>query len=342
MYGLGIESSCDETSLSIVKNGTELIALKIHSQIENHAPYRGVVPELASRAHLEKINSLLELTLQEAGLGMEEISYVAVTAYPGLMGSLLIGAQMARCISLVYDIPIIPVNHLEAHFAVISLERELPAFPMLGVLLSGGNSSIYKYQGYGNLELLGDTMDDALGEAFDKVSAILGLPYPGGPYIEKEAISYIANNVDKTDSYFPKLLKDSPQDKIQFSFSGLKTAVLYHCKDNKDQLDIPKICFDFQNSAFELVLRNVKKAVNLTGISEILFAGGVLANGTLRNQIEKIASSEKWSVYFPEKKIYCTDNGAMVACLGYYLWKLGKQAPIDFMVSPRLNLNKVI
>jgi N6-L-threonylcarbamoyladenine synthase len=338
VYGLGIESSCDETSLAIVKDGKELISLKIHSQIENHAPYRGVVPELASRAHLEKMNVLLEATLVESGLHFSDLSYVAVTAYPGLMGSLLMGASLARCISLVHHLPIVPVNHLEAHLAVIALEESKLEFPMLGVLLSGGNSSVYLYHGIGDMELLGDTMDDALGEAFDKVSSLLELPYPGGPYIEREALQYTPKSEDKP--FFPKLLKESKQDQIEFSFSGLKTAVLYHIRSHKDNLDLPRICHDFQKTAFELVIRNVKKAVHLTGIRNIVFAGGVLANGVLRDLIDQTSEREKWSSRYPRKKIYCTDNGAMVACLGYYLWKEGARAPIDFQVSPKRKLNK--
>lgn len=339
-FGLGIESSCDETSIAIVEDGKKLISLQIHSQIENHAPFRGVVPELASRAHLEKINFLLDLALDEAHLPLSSMSYVAVTCYPGLMGSLMIGAQLARCISLVHDIPIIPVNHLEAHFSVLALEEKLPDFPMLGVLLSGGNSSIYIYHGFGNLELIGDTMDDALGEAFDKVSSILSLPYPGGPFIEREAKVYSERTTKPSTPLFPKLLKESPSDKIEFSFSGLKTAVLYHVRDSKVTLDLGQVCFDFQNSAFELVLRNVKKAVTQTRIQNVIFAGGVLANGMLREQIRQTSAKEKWSSFYPDKKIYCTDNGAMVACLGYYLWKDGVCAPIDFHVSPKRKLNQ--
>ncbi len=336
-FGLGIESSCDETSIAVVEDGKKLVSLKIYSQIENHAPYRGVVPELASRAHLEKINPLLEMAINESGIDLKNLSYVAVTAYPGLIGSLMIGATLARCLSLVYELPIIPVNHLEAHLSVLALEENFPSFPSLGVLLSGGNSSIYIYHGFGQMELIGDTMDDALGEAFDKVSSLLNLPYPGGPFIEKAASTFLPppNHI----SFFPKLLKESSSEEIAFSFSGLKTSVLYHVKENRENLNLPQICFDFQNSAFELVLRNVKKAVAKTGIRNVIFAGGVMANGTLRDRIHLESKKENWTAYYPQKKIYCTDNGAMVACLGYYLWKAGENAPIDFRVSPKRKLN---
>ncbi|GBF49598.1 tRNA N6-adenosine threonylcarbamoyltransferase [Leptospira ryugenii] len=335
MLGLGIESSCDETSLAIIQDGKEVRSFVIYSQIADHAEYRGVVPELASRAHLEKINPLLETALREANIQISDLSYVSVSSHPGLMGSLLIGAQLARCIALTHQIPIVAVNHLEAHFAVIRLEEELPNFPLLAVLLSGGNSSIYLYHDFGKMEKIADTMDDALGEAFDKVSAILNLPYPGGPPVERLAKEYAETQEKEVASFFPKLLKDAPSDSLDFSFSGLKTAVMYHVQRQQLEIDARKICYDFQNSAFELVLRNVKKAVKKTGIRNIAFAGGVLANGTLRNEIETISKRESWRVFYPKKKIYCTDNGAMVACLGYYLFQKGHRSPIDFLVSPK-------
>ncbi|TGN20141.1 tRNA (adenosine(37)-N6)-threonylcarbamoyltransferase complex transferase subunit TsaD [Leptospira idonii] len=341
-FGIGIESSCDETSVAIVKEGRELLSLKIYSQIESHAPYRGVVPELASRSHLEKINLLLEECLEEANVSWEQIKYVAVSAYPGLMGSLMIGAQLARCISLVHSLPIVLVNHLEAHLAVVGLEEELPEFPVLGVLLSGGNSSVYLYHDFGKMELIGDTMDDSLGEAFDKVSSLLDLPYPGGPPVEKEAVLYESKSVGKLPSLFPKLLKESGEE-IQFSFSGLKTAVLYHVKSQtKESLDVGRVCSDFQKTAFELVIRNIRKAVKKTGIRTVICAGGVLANGSLRNELELESKRQKWKLFYPRKKIHCTDNGAMVASLGYHLWKKGYNAPLNFKVSPKRNLTNTI
>lgn len=340
VYGLGIESSCDETSIAIVKDGKEVVSLKVYSQIETHSPYRGVVPEIASRAHLEKINSLLAVCMEEANIQFLELKYIAVTGYPGLVGSLMIGAQLARCISLVHSIPIVLVNHLEAHLTVIGLENELPAFPWLGVLLSGGNSSIYIYKGFGDLQLLADTNDDSLGEAFDKVSAVLGLPYPGGPYIEKEALEYKRPKGEKNP--FPKLLKEDGPEKIRFSYSGLKTAVLYYLKSLTEPLPIQKISFYFQQTAFELVVRNIKKAIQKTNIKTVVAAGGVLANETLRSVLIAEAKSAPFELYYPQKKIYCTDNGAMVACLGYHLWKEKKFVGLDFKVSPKRNFEQII
>ncbi|MCW7462240.1 tRNA (adenosine(37)-N6)-threonylcarbamoyltransferase complex transferase subunit TsaD [Leptospira limi] len=340
VYGIGIESSCDETSIAIVKDGKELVSLKVYSQIETHSPYRGVVPEIASRAHLEKINSLLSVCMEEANLKFSDLQYVAVTGYPGLVGSLMIGAQLARCISLVHSIPIVLVNHLEAHLTVIGLENDLPAFPWLGVLLSGGNTSIYIYKGFGHLELLADTRDDSLGEAFDKVSAILGLPYPGGPIIEKMASSYEIPKGEK--SPLPKLLKEDTPDTIRFSYSGLKTAVLYYLKSLTGTAPIEKIAYYFQKTAFELVVRNITKAIEKTQIKTVVAAGGVLANETLRSTLQLEAQNRAFRLYYPQKKIYCTDNGAMVACLGYHFWKEKKFVGLDFKVSPKRNFEQIL
>ncbi|TGK54039.1 tRNA (adenosine(37)-N6)-threonylcarbamoyltransferase complex transferase subunit TsaD [Leptospira kanakyensis] len=339
-YGLGIESSCDETSIAIVRDGKDLLSLKVYSQIDSHSPYRGVVPEIASRAHLEKINSLLAVAMDESGIEYSDLEYVAVTSYPGLVGSLMIGAQLARCISLVYGIPIVAVNHLEAHLAVIGLERDLPPFPWLGVLLSGGNSSIYLYKGFGDLQILADTRDDSLGEAFDKVSAVLNLPYPGGPYLEAKANVFIPAKGEGNP--FPKLLKEDGEDLIRFSYSGLKTAVLYYLKAHSENPPVEKISYFFQKTAFELVTRNIRKAIAKTGIRTVVAAGGVLANETLRNQLEKEKERSGFDLFYPGKKIYCTDNGAMVACLGYHLWKQKSFVGLDFKVSPKRNFEQII
>lgn len=333
MIGLGIETSCDETSIGIVEDGSNLISLKIFSQIETHAEFRGVVPEIASRAHLEKINILLEEAIQESKVDWKDLSYVAVTNRPGLLGSLMIGAQLARSISLVHKIPIVPVDHLEAHLNTVQLEKKAPKFPYLGVLLSGGNSSIFFVEDYGKMKLIADTSDDALGEAFDKVSSLLGLPYPGGPAIEKRANQHKPQENEKNP--FPELLKDYPQERIEFSYSGLKTSVLYYLKKNTiDENKINEVCFHFQNTSFQLVEKNILKAVKATRIKQVVASGGVLANETLRKKLTSLAEKKKLELFYPEKKILCTDNGAMIASLGYYLFKQGKIDSIDFKVSP--------
>lgn len=218
MIGMGIETSCDETSIGIIRDGKELLSLGIFSQIDLHKPYGGIVPEIASRAHLEKINLLLEETMEEAKIRFEDLSYVAVTSSPGLTGSLMVGAQMARCINMVYGTPILPVCHLQSHFAVLHLEGVPTEFPVLGLLLSGGNSAVYILQEFGRMELVGDTMDDALGEAFDKVAGLLDLPYPGGPHIEAKANEYIPTPDEKP--ILPLLLRNLPQEEVSFLSAG--------------------------------------------------------------------------------------------------------------------------
>ncbi|MDV6235630.1 tRNA (adenosine(37)-N6)-threonylcarbamoyltransferase complex transferase subunit TsaD [Leptospira ellisii] len=331
MIGMGIETSCDETSIGIVRDGKEPLSLRIFSQIDLHKPYGGIVPEIASRAHLEKINLLLEEAMDEAKVRFEDLEYVAVTSSPGLTGSLMVGAQLARCIHMVYGTPILPVCHLQSHFAVLHLEGVPARFPALGLLLSGGNSAIYILREFGRMELLGDTMDDALGEAFDKVAGLLGLPYPGGPYIEAKAQEYLPSSDEKP--ILPPLLRNLPQDQVSFSFSGLKTAVMVLMEKQKER-SAEQICWNFQNSAFDLVERNLKRAVAITGIRRIYSAGGVLANSTLQKRLQSWAERNSVELFSPKKKIYCTDNGAMVATLGYYLFRKGYKRDIDFTVSP--------
>lgn len=332
MIGLGIETSCDETSVAIVRDGKEILSLQIYSQIDIHSAYNGVVPEIASRAHLEKINLLFAEAMKESSCNLKDLEYVAVSSSPGLVGSLLIGAQFAKCVALVQNIPLLPVCHLQSHMAAILLEGERIEFPSLGILLSGGNSAIFRLEEFGNMTLVGDTMDDALGEAFDKVAKLLNLPYPGGPSIEKLAKSHRPKEGEK--SYLPVLLRDLPQADVNFSFSGLKTSVLYFLQKHGDSFDLPKLCFDFQNSAFELVERNLVHAVRKTGVGRIILAGGVAANGTLQERLKRKSDSSGWKFIAPKSKILCTDNAAMVAALGYQLHSRGYRSSLDFAVSP--------
>jgi N6-L-threonylcarbamoyladenine synthase len=335
MIGLGIETTCDETSLSIVKNGTEVLGLKIFSQIDLHSKFRGIVPEIASRSHLEKINFLLDEVLEEAQLSLEDLNYIAVANRPGLIGSILIGMQMAKCLSFALRIPMIAVDHLEAHLNSVQLENKAICFPYLGVLLSGGNSAIFLVEGYGSLKLIGNTIDDALGEAFDKVAILLGLGYPGGPVIEKIAKSYIPSNKEK--SVLPKLLKYAGSQ-VLFSYSGLKTSVLYYTQKHVEwKQDIPKLAYYFQESAFELVERNIKNAVQLTGVKNVVAGGGVLANSTLQNKLDNLAQKENYYLQYPKKKILCTDNGAMIACLGYNFISRGTNSPLEIRSYPSVS-----
>jgi N6-L-threonylcarbamoyladenine synthase len=331
LIGLGIESSCDETSIGIVQDGTVLKSLELFSQVSLHSEYRGVVPELASRTHLEKINFLLDLALKNSQVKLSELDYISVANRPGLLGSLMIGSQMARVLSWTLQKPLIAVDHLEAHLSIIQLEKTPPEYPYLGLLLSGGNSALFLVEGPGKMKTLGDTLDDAIGEAFDKVSALLGLPYPGGPEIEKRALEY--KRPQGEINPFPYILKET--DKILFSYSGLKTSVLYYIQKNPQFSEqIPYICYYFQKTAFQLVEKNILRAVEKTGIRKIVAGGGVLANGTLRSLLDFLAHKEQLEIYYPEKKLFCTDNGAMVACLGYHFYKNGLFSELDFRISP--------
>lgn len=349
MIGLGIESTCDETSLALVRLGKEILSCITYSQIQEHHPFQGVVPELASRSHLEKLNPLLDRLMQEGkekfNLSWEDIQYVAVAVRPGLLGSLMMGAQLARCIGLVHNIPIVPVHHLEAHLAAILLDthglEDLP-FPYLGLLLSGGNSAIYIHKDWNQLEILGDTLDDAMGEAFDKAAGILGLGYPGGPAMEKAAREFEGSSLYfklgyEEDSFqnflLPRLLRGEPKDTIHFSFSGLKTALLYTTRKRNDW-DTGRLAYEFQEICFDLVLRNLEKAVQLTNYTTIVAGGGVLANSKLRKKLDKFSASYNIHIRYPQAKFLCTDNAAMVASTGYFLFKKGISVNLDFLIHP--------
>lgn len=337
LLGLGIESSCDETSIAVVRDGREILSNVIYSQIAEHAPFRGVVPEIASRSHLLKINGVLERALAEAGLeDASSLDYVAVTNRPGLVGSLMIGAQMARAIHLVFGTPIVTVDHVEAHFYAGFVERaETPTFPFLGLLLSGGNSALFRVEGLERLVCIGDTRDDALGEAFDKAASILELGYPGGPLVEQAAARGAAKGaadsaVGSRPSLFTPLLKDLPPDQISFSFSGIKTAVMLAARRGEP---VERIAHDFQETAFELVTRMLHRGVQNEGIRRIHASGGVLANGALRNALDTLAARDGLELHYPRSRQLCTDNGAMVSALGYHLFRAGRFAPLDFPVA---------
>ena len=327
MLGLGIETSCDETSVAVVRDGREALANVIYSQISEHAPFRGVVPEIASRAHLEKINHVYADAMERSGVSPRDLDYVAVAARPGLVGSLMIGAQLARSLALVFGMPLVALDHLEAHFHAAALEDASPRFPFLGLLLTGGNSAIFRVTGLGEMECLADTRDDALGEAFDKAATILNLPYPGGPWIEKKAAEC---DFPAGRSILPRLLRNIGPDEMSFSFSGIKTAVLRAARQGEEPA---RICRDFQDSVFELVERMLLRAVRFTGIKRVIASGGVLANGALRYRLRALADAHDLDLTYPEKKFLCTDNAGMVAALGYRLHLAGFQSPLDFSVN---------
>lgn len=326
VIGLGLESSCDETSAAIVADGKVILANKIFSQIDLHEEYSGVVPEIASRAHLEVINSLIDSALKEADVEFSDLDYVAATNRPGLIGSLMIGLQSAKTISFTLGIPLIAVNHLEAHLYAPFLEGRALFYPFMGLLISGGNTALYIVNGPDEMELIGQTVDDAVGEAFDKISKYLGLGYPGGPVIEKLALKA----VDKKQ-LFPKLMTD-PGDR-RFSYSGLKTAVINYIKNNP-QANTAEIVYSFQESALELLERRLFSCARERGIKKLVIAGGVAANSRLR-EILNTNRREDEEIIIPSP-ILCTDNAAMICGIAYQYYINKKFSPLSADVYSKI------
>ncbi|MDR3238344.1 MAG: tRNA (adenosine(37)-N6)-threonylcarbamoyltransferase complex transferase subunit TsaD [Spirochaetia bacterium] len=310
VIGLGLESSCDETAASVVKNGSEILSNIIFSQVSLHREYSGVVPEIASRAHLEVINGLIDTALAKAGVSFNDLNYIAATNRPGLVGSLLVGLQTAKAISFALDIPLIAVNHLEAHLYAAFLEgRQELRFPYIGLLASGGNTAVYEVKGIGDMECIGKTIDDAVGEAFDKVAKYLGLEYPGGPVIEKLALDAV-----KKEMLFPKILTAGGD--TRFSYSGIKTAVVNYINANPSA-DKAEIVYAFQERALELLVRRVFAFARKRGIKRIVAAGGVAANGRLRALLSAAAAGEE--IIAPPPAL-CADNGAMISGLAFHYY----------------------
>jgi N6-L-threonylcarbamoyladenine synthase len=330
IIGLGLESSCDETAAAILADGRDLRSNVIASQIEIHREYNGVVPEIASRAHLEMINQIIDSALAESGVSFEDIDYVAATARPGLVGSLLIAMQSAKAISYVSKIPLIAVNHLEAHLSAAFIEHPELNFPYIGLLVSGGNTALYHVTGPGEMLLLGRSTDDSIGEAYDKVSKYLNLGYPGGPVIDS-----LAGEAVKKEHLFPRMLLKT--EGYDFSYSGLKTAVINFLKEYPDS-DVREIAWAFQESALELLTRRLFAASNELGINTIVVAGGVAANSRLR-ELMKEKAGEKKRIIIPSP-VLCTDNAAMVACAGYFYHQKGEFSGLDVDVSPRVHVRK--
>ena len=326
VYGIGLESSCDETAVSIVRDGREILSNLVYSQIDLHREYYGVVPEIASRAHLEAINGLIEGALKESGISFDGLHYVAATSRPGLVGSLLVALQSAKAISYALDIPLVAVNHLEAHLYAPFLEGRGPSYPFIGLLVSGGNTALYLVRGIGELELLGRTADDAVGEAYDKVAKFLGLGYPGGPIIDR-----LSKNARDKKHRFPKILPD-PSEDYRFSYSGLKTAVITHMREHPDD-DVAEVVYGFQERALEILVRRVFAASKRLGVGTIVVAGGVAANSRLRALLDESRTGEE--ILIPSPAL-CTDNAAMVAGIGFHYYKRGEFSPLSVDVSARI------
>ena len=304
---MAIESSCDETACAIVKGGREVIANVVASQIKIHEEYGGVIPEIAAREHLEAINVVIDETFKQAGVKGENISAFAGTVGPGLVGCLLVGLNAAKTLALAYDKPFIGVNHLNAHLAANFIDTNLEP-PFIALLVSGGHTQIIRVDSYSEMQIIGETIDDAVGEAYDKVARLIGLPYPGGPKLDKLA--------QEGNPHAFKL----PQAKVggyDFSFSGLKTAVLRLVKsfDGKE-LPVKDICASFQECVSETLLKKVKSALEETGYKQVVLAGGVAANSEIRRKIFNL-QNEGYEVYAPAMK-YCTDNASMVASSAFF------------------------
>ncbi len=313
MLILGIESSCDETAAAILRDGREVLANVVNSQIAVHSPYGGVVPELASRKHLENIKPVVAAALNEAGISLDEVDALAVTQGPGLVGSLLVGLSFAKALSLVKNIPYVCVDHIVGHLLSIFLEKEQPAFPYIALVVSGGHASICRVAGYDSYQLLGRTKDDAAGEAFDKVAKLLGLPYPGGP-----AISELARQGNRQALAFPRAWLDN--DSLDFSFSGVKTAVANYVTQQRAQgktLPLADICASFQEAVVEVLAEKALAAARATGIHEVVLAGGVAANPRLREYLQTRSAAQGIRLYLPSPA-YCTDNAAMIALAGFH------------------------
>lgn len=323
---MGIESSCDETSISVVKNGREVLSNVINSQIKIHELYGGVVPEIASRSHTEVINQIMKQALKEANVTLSDIDGIAVTYGPGLVGALLVGVNYAKGLSYASKIPLIAVNHIEGHIAGNYLTYKELEPPFLCLIISGGHTHLVNVKGYREFEILGKTRDDAIGESFDKVARVVGLGYPGGPKVDKLAKEG-EPNINLPLSHF---------DNLDFSFSGIKTAVinLNHKDPNLNKADL---CASFEKAVTDMLIINVEKALDLYKEDRIVLAGGVSSNSYIRERFEEFSNKRNIKCYFPEK-ILCTDNAAMIAAAGYYNFINGERADLSLNAIPNLKI----
>ena len=323
---LGIESSCDETSVAVIKNGREILSNIIDTQIPIHEKYGGVVPEIASRNHIEAISRVTKLALKEANVEFKDIDAITPTYGPGLVGALLVGVSYAKALSYAINKPLVGVNHIQGHIAANYLTYNELKPPFLCLLVSGGNTQIVYVRDYTEFEVLGKTRDDAIGEAFDKVARVVGLDYPGGPKVDKLA---------KMGTPNIKLPKTHFENSLDFSFSGIKTAVININHNTKD-INKADLCASFEKTVTEVLIENVQKAIEQTGIKSLAIAGGVSANSYIRNEILKLQRNDL-KIYMPDLKL-CTDNAAMIGSAGYYNFINGKRDELNLNAVPNLKL----
>ncbi len=334
---LAIESSCDETAAAVVKNGREVCSNIISSQIALHTIYGGVVPEIASRKHIEKINPVIEEALKKAGYGLNEMDAIAVTYGPGLVGPLLVGVSVAKAISFATGIPLIGIHHIEGHISANYIENKELEPPFICLVVSGGHSHLVVVKDYGEYEIIGRTRDDAAGEAFDKVARAIGLGYPGGPKIDK-----VAKEGNPDAIHFPRA--KISENEYDFSFSGLKSAVLNYlngCRMKGEQICIPDVAASFQQAVVEVLAEHSMHACKEYGYKDFAIAGGVASNTALRDCLSGLCKKEGIRFYYPSP-IFCTDNAAMIGTAAYYEYKKGVRSGLDLNAVPNLKLGERI
>ena len=334
---LAIESSCDETAVAIIKNGHEILANVVSTQIEIHRRYGGVVPEIASRKHLELINAVVQEALDQAHMILDDVTHIAVTYGPGLVGALLVGVATAKALAFSSGKPLIGVHHIEGHICANFLVKQDFQFPLVCLVVSGGHTIIIKITDHGQYLLLGQTKDDAAGEAYDKIARAIGLPYPGGPHIEQLAKEGNADAIELPRAWMG-------EDNYDFSFSGLKSAVLNYLNKAKmkgEEINPADVAASFQQAVLDVLVQKTVRAAVENGVDTILLAGGVAANGTLRTQLQNAASEHQIQVHYPPIH-FCTDNAAMIGAAAHYKAVKGDYADLTLNAVPNLSFEKLL
>ncbi|MEG6586833.1 tRNA (adenosine(37)-N6)-threonylcarbamoyltransferase complex transferase subunit TsaD [Dendrosporobacter sp. 1207_IL3150] len=334
-YTLALETSCDETSAAVVLNGRKVLSNIISSQIPVHQKFGGVVPEIASRKHIENVIPVVDEALRQAEVSLKDITAIGVTYGPGLVGALLVGVAAAKALSFASDIPLIGVNHLEGHIFANFLSHSELEPPFMALVVSGGHTSLVYVKDYNNFELVGQTRDDAAGEAFDKVARVMGLPYPGGPYIDQ-----LAAQGNPSAISFPRAL--SEKGSFEFSFSGLKSAVLNYLNSaaqRGEQINQADVAASFQTAVVDVLVSKALQAAEHYNVNKLVLAGGVAANSMLKNRLESDCTASGIKLYYPSP-ILCTDNAAMIACRAYYQYQGGKIADLYLNAVPSLKIGQ--
>ena len=330
---LGIESSCDETAASVIKGCREVLSNVIYSQIDLHTVYGGVVPEIASRGHIEKIGTVVKQALSEAGKSLEDMDAIAVTYGPGLVGALLVGVAYAKALGWAAGVPVVGVNHIEGHICANFIDNPLLEPPFMCLVASGGHSHLVNVTGYGEYEIIARTRDDAAGEAFDKVARAIGLGYPGGPKIDREALKGDPDSIE-----FPRA--KVRENEYDFSFSGLKSAVLNYlnsCKMKGEEINTANVAASFQKAVVDTLVGHSMQAATDRGVTKFAIAGGVASNSSLRKAFEE-ECSKRGIEFMRPRPVYCTDNGAMIGVAGSYEYLLGYRSGLDLNAVPNLSI----